>query len=126
MIQPVLIKLSILSIQPEPFEYLCERSDRGPEPESYAHSSFCLVCPFCLSVWCTVCLGSDARFTPHEASCESCGKELPHHPVAGSILSSWQNSARDQLFDSELLKALPESLVRREYNLHIQHYLGNL
>lgn len=90
--------------------------EREPRGYQYAHS-VALICPRCLTKWAVLSFG-DAEHHVQGAWCARCLPADPgFHPgtVPGSILGGW-------IFDQPLLEALPEHLLRREFELHLKEY----
>lgn len=87
-----------------------------PKGYSYAHS-LALVCPKCLAQWAVL---SFAEPDHHVQGmwCSRCTPADPtFHPgmIPGSILGTYN-------IDYPLLEALPEALLRREFELHLKEY----
>lgn len=88
---------------------------------SYAGNRL-LVCPRCQRTWAFLDFGQPMGFEepagciwPVAAVCERCPAVGP--VPAGSLLQAISADGRN--FDLPLLWALPESLLRREFNLHL-------
>lgn len=83
--------------------------------------STAFVCPFCLRLWCVIT--NEEKADPYHIQGASCRECPPGHwilnPVSGSILD---NSTFSSGPDIDLFEALPEPLLKREYDLHIQHF----
>lgn len=74
-----------------------------------------LVCPKCLRAWAHLDLGEGILW-PRAAYCEDCAVADPWHPVPGSILTEEGYGS----IDTPLLDALPETLLCREFRLHMR------
>lgn len=93
------------------------------QPPGYVARSHCLFCPKCERVWAHLRLiGQDGKHAactwPVAQSCAQCQVITPWLPVPGSLLveEGWG------VIDLELLWALPEPLLRREFDLHLKAY----
>lgn len=80
-------------------------------------ASVALICPRCLRMWAVLAFEGDADIRPEGAYCR---RHIPrdlwfsNRPrVPGSILTGYS-------WDRPLLAALPEPLLRREFELHLQ------
>lgn len=127
MIQPVYISIfgppradGLSSLQ---HCYQTERDDDGPP--LYRHTSFCLVCPFCLNLWAIIRVGTGGPVMAHPASCEDCPGLPVYAPIPGSLFRSWLDSEGNWIIDGGLLTSLPAPLIEREFRLHLEHS-GNL
>lgn len=75
------------------------------------------ICPFCLDQWATLrILQSGDPFSLSAVSCTLCAHPTVLHPIPGSLLDIPGTGA----VDCGLLSALPESLLRREFNLTLK------
>lgn len=83
-------------------------------------SSQILVCPTCWEPWAVLKFVDDQQAWPTAQFCRSCSPPADNnwYPVPGSILveEGWG------VIDTALLAALPEDLLRREFNLHMKAY----
>jgi len=77
-----------------------------------------LVCPACTRTWAMLLLEGDTFAWPRSAFCGCISYADEWHPVPGSILieEGWG------VIDDSLLAALPDELVKREFQLHMQAY----
>jgi hypothetical protein len=81
--------------------------------------SRCCVCPVCCDTWAEIQVEDDKLFYAATASCRSCkwhGAWFQQFP--GSLL----DVAGSQRIDLDLLDWLPESLARRELEIHLGEY----
>lgn len=74
------------------------------EGYGYAHSQ-ALICPRCLKQWALLQFSEDTETHPQGQYCELHG--------GGTLFWDWH-------FDPELLKALPEALLKREFDLTLK------
>lgn len=78
-------------------------------------------CPHCKRTWARLTFGAAVTVEPAWAdnhSCEDCWKPQEIlDPVPGSILHNGMFTSR---LDTELLKVLPEDILRHEFNLHLR------
>lgn len=86
--------------------------------------AYALVCPVCVEIWAKLPLESpDGRYRPiTEIHAQPCNlHSIDEWNVAGSLLVRYgpDGLPRDPL----LLDYMPESLLEREYEVHIEHYL---
>jgi hypothetical protein len=86
-----------------------------------------LICPRCLRQWAHLDYGCPMAhdepvgcLSPTGAFCGECGEGYSDVP-AGSILYAGYN-----LLDLPLLYALPENLLRREFEIHLKHLMKEL
>lgn len=109
------------------------REDDAPKPTYYVHRehafhsgyggwmvpvSYLLVCPQCFETWGMVKYLEDRQAWPVSQYCAACGVKDDWHPVPGSILLEEAYGT----IDTALLAALPEELIRREFDLHMKAY----
>lgn len=85
-----------------------------------AHSRL-LVCPQCWNAWALLKFVDDTYAWPTAQFCKDCSppvQEFGWFPVPGSLLveEGWG------VIDSALLNALPEDLLRREFDLHMEAF----
>lgn len=76
------------------------------------------VCPHCLELWAYMKAESDPIFGIESQSCSSCSREYLLG-VPGSLLDdrlSWT-------VDWDLIRYLPERLLRREFELHVKAFM---
>lgn len=96
----------------------CEREDYVRGCPVY---SAILVCPICFDVWARLDMDGqpfhEARSAPCHVHPEACHPDL--RPVAGSLLDNCTCNG----YDYELLAALPEPLLRREFSLTMSSLL---
>lgn len=103
-----------ISISGGPLYEIDRSRSWGSEDVGYhVAQSACLVCPRCTMVWAHLDLGGE--LWPQGVFCASCGGFDRLSPVAGSIIQQVSYLA----FDEPLLEALPEDLLRREFDLHL-------
>lgn len=87
--------------------------------EGYKIPSIALVCPVCVQIWGRCTIPGSSLWVPEMVSCEACDWSDILHPVPGSIIS---NNHPTSGVDWALLDALPEELLRREFNLTVRNY----
>lgn len=79
-----------------------------------------LVCPLCKEIWCRLsmegCEFHEARNAPCAQHPDACHPDL--RPVAGSLLDNLTING----YDTALLQALPEALLRREFDLTLRSF----
>jgi hypothetical protein len=80
-----------------------------------------MFCPMCRRVWAELALEGRGFFEPRAVSCEPCNYRDDLHPVPGSILDN-RSICGTAGIDTALLKALPEEILRHEFNLHLKAY----
>lgn len=81
------------------------------------HSSI-FVCPVCTTIWASSGFEGDDIYVPQMVSCEDCTwKGLPGQ-IPGTILHN--DCISQSATDVDLIHALPEDLLRREFHLHIK------
>lgn len=91
--------------------------------DGYPVYSRCFVCPFCVRVWANISKGDSLAAAtqdwhrPEGVPCELC--ESVEHHIAGSIL---EYSITFNGLDLDLLDALPEPLLRREFELTLKAF----
>lgn len=77
-----------------------------------------MVCPICCRLWAKLIMEDQAFFEARSIPCEqhasACHPDL--RPVAGSLLDNPTANG----YDEPLLQALPEDLLRREFDLHLK------
>ena len=82
--------------------------------------SHSLICPMCRTRWADLELQSEQceLLWPVAQTCENCQLVDEWMPVPGSLLveEGWG------VIDDSLLDALPEYMIRREFELHIKAY----
>jgi hypothetical protein len=87
---------------------------------SFGHvaTSCLLVCPACRRSWAELKFVDDSFVWPRSQFCEQCWHTDEWHPVPGSLFveEGWG------VIDDSLLKALPDDLLLREFNLHLKAY----
>jgi len=90
------------------------------DSQSHVAWSIMLICPRCQHPWAVLKFLEDQDVWPEAAYCEFCGIKDDWHPVPGSVLveEGWG------VIDDSLLGALPENVLRREFNLHLRAYSG--
>jgi hypothetical protein len=80
-----------------------------------------LTCPQCLDVWCTIIPEDNESPSCHDvvpATCVHCtAASRWMYPVPGSIINDWTGLGG---WDDDLLEALPEDLVKREFELTLK------
>jgi len=98
-----------------------------PFSGGYPVYSGLMVCPVCEAVWARL-VWSSLLDKPYKEirgfMCYSCAAENPHYlhpdlrPVGGSLLDNPTTGG----VNYALLDAMPEVLVRREFQLHLEFY----
>lgn len=78
-----------------------------------------LVCPACHTIWARLIMVDPQPAWPVAQTCEACTLSDEWIPVPGSLLveEGWG------IIDDSLLQALPEELLRREFDLHMRQVL---
>lgn len=102
----------------EPYPFTCTVYREHSFSGGHCAQSHMLVCPCCCKIWGWFKVHDDELLYPRAQSCEACNVEDDWMPVPGSILveEGWG------VIDEELLKALPDELVKREFRLHLEAY----
>lgn len=95
-----------------------EHSFPGQGDGWHEAKSYSLHCPRCGSRWADVIFAGETLVWPVAQTCESCQVEDEWMPVPGSLLVEEGYG----VIDTALLAALPEELVRREFQLHLKAY----
>ena len=85
----------------------------------YLLRSRLLICPRCRATWATVLVDGDLDAFPVTAGCYPCNWSNELFNIPGSILWSTETN---ELTDWTLLEALPETLVKRELELHVKAF----
>lgn len=91
---------------------------RPGEPPGYLAKSHCLFCPRCQRLWATLAIQGEFLIWPVAQTCSECQISDEWMPVPGSLLAEEGFG----VIDLELLWALPEPLLRREFDLHLKVY----
>jgi hypothetical protein len=98
-----------------PNHWYIEREHAFNDQHNVAVSQL-LICPRCHKTWAKLEFDGDRCAWPVAQFCENCNEPDEWIPVPGSLL----NEEGWGIIDDSLLAALPEELVRREFNLHIK------
>lgn len=98
-----------VDLEREPFAW---QEGRGGWPIT----SQVMICPFCLDQWAILVVEGKDYHRPDGVSCTLCARSTDSHPIPGSLLDIPGTGA----IDCTLLDALPESLVKREFDLHLK------
>jgi hypothetical protein len=103
------------SLTKECFKF--EREHSYNNQLNVAHSRV-LVCPVCVASWAVIKIEGSSMVWPEAQLCAYCGVADEWMPVPGSLLveEGWG------VIDDSLLEALPEVLLRREFELHLKTY----
>jgi hypothetical protein len=92
--------------------------DHAYADQSHVAHSQLLVCPRCCTPWAKLRFDDDDLCWPMSQFCEHCPLRDDWHPVPGSLLveEGWG------VVDDSLLQALPLSLLKREFDLHLKAF----
>lgn len=89
------------------------------ELPGYVAQSHCLVCPSCNVIWARLSLDPEVLCWPRAQFCQDCNIWPSEWcPVPGSLLIEEAFG----LIDTELLRALPLELLKREFDTHVAVY----
>src|ERR1700678_662890 len=98
--------------------------DREDHSNGYPIFNGVMYCPVCCKIWAWLAYLeggdlslSEPRMIPCDQHPEACHPDL--RPVAGSLIDNPTANG----YDVPLLEALPESLLRREFELHMKSSL---
>ena len=86
--------------------------------ETHVAISHILVCPACTRVWALLQFLDEPFAWPRAAFCGCVHHADEWHPVPGSLLCEEGYGT----IDDSLLSALPDSLIQREFQLHLKAY----
>jgi hypothetical protein len=100
----------------------CWSLSRDPFSQGYPVYSGLMVCPECCQIWAKLTIEGEPFYEARSIPCVN----HPTHshpdlrPVPGSLLDNPTCNG----IDESLLAALPEDLLRREFDLHLKAYQG--
>ena len=99
----------------------CFDLEREDSCDGYPVFPGVMFCPICCSIWARLYYQGENLYEPRMIPCEAhaaaCHPDL--RPVAGSLIDNPTING----YDKPLLEALPEVLLRREFELHMKSLL---
>lgn len=113
----VTITVDSIDATSEHAEFRCviERPERDEARGGFWIGSRAKVCPSCLSIWALMQTERDPVYGVDSQFCEVCRVEYCNG-VPGSLLDDRQSWT----VDWDLIRYLPEPLLRREFELHVR------